>query len=278
MTQLLACGNRSLDLRQPHVMGILNVTPDSFYDGGAYKYLDQALVQAERMVKEGASIIDVGGESTRPGAKPVSASEELDRVIPVVEQISQQLDVIVSVDTSTPAVITEAANNGAGLINDVRALLRDGALQAAADTNLPVCLMHMQGEPGNMQSNPKYLSVVDDVKQFLLARIKACETIGISRSRLVLDPGFGFGKTVEHNFSLAKHLADLKNLELPILIGVSRKSMIGAALNKDVDERLYGTLAVNLWCYMQGGSIFRVHDVAATVDCLKLVQAIQEAN
>ncbi|MCX4027978.1 dihydropteroate synthase [Endozoicomonas sp. SM1973] len=278
MTQLLACGNRFLDLSHPHVMGVLNVTPDSFYDGGSYKYLDQALAQAEKMVKEGASIIDVGGESTRPGAKPVSVAEELDRVIPVVEKITQQLDVVVSVDTSTPVVITEAENKGAGLINDVRALQCDGALQAAANTSLPICLMHMQGEPGSMQENPYYSSVVDDVKQFLLTRIKACEAIGISRSRLILDPGFGFGKTVEHNFNLAKHLADLKKLELPILIGVSRKSMIGAILNKDVDDRLYGTLAVNLWCYLQGGSIFRVHDVAASVDCLKLVQAIQGAN
>ncbi|WP_163832343.1 dihydropteroate synthase [Spartinivicinus ruber] len=278
MTQLLACGDQSLDLTRPHVMGILNVTPDSFYDGGSYKYLDRALMQAEKMVQDGASIIDIGGESTRPGAKPVSVAEELDRVIPAVECIRQQFNVIVSIDTSTPAVITEAACKGAGLINDVRALQREGALQAAANTGLPICLMHMQGEPGSMQDNPQYSAVVDEVKQFLLSRIKACEEVGIDRSQLIIDPGFGFGKSVGHNFSLAKHLAELKNLELPILIGVSRKSMIGAILHKDVDDRLFGSLAVNIWCYLQGGNIFRVHDVAATVDCLKLVQAIQEAN
>lgn len=272
-----ACG--TLDLSRVQVMGILNVTPDSFSDGGnlyrASKLSqDQALVHAAGMVRDGASIIDVGGESTRPGAAPVSVQEELDRVIPVVERISRELEVVISVDTSSPEVITEAAAAGAGLINDVRALGREGALEAAAATELPVCLMHMKGSPATMQQAPEYEDVVAEVYDFLQQQIKRCEAGGIPRERLLLDPGFGFGKTLEHNLELLRRLDEFNRLGLPLLIGTSRKSMVGQLLGRAVDERLAGSLATVALAVERGGRIIRVHDVAATVDVVRMTEAV----
>jgi dihydropteroate synthase len=259
-------------------MGILNVTPDSFSDGGQFAAIDAALRHAEAMVAAGASLIDVGGESTRPGAAPVSVGEELDRVVPVVEAIRQRLDTLVSVDTSTPEVITATAAVGAGLINDVRALRRDGALEAAAATGLPVCLMHMQGEPDTMQQAPRYDSVLDEVNAFLEARVAACEAAGICRARILLDPGFGFGKTLEHNLELFARLDQLRPAALPLLIGVSRKRMIGDLLGRPVEQRLAGGLALAGLAVVAGVRIIRVHDVAETVDVVRMIEAVQAAR
>ena len=275
----LVCGGRTLDLQRPQVMGILNATPDSFSDGGSYYAggalaLDLALKRAEQMLREGASIIDVGGESTRPGAAQVSEQEELDRVVPVVEAISANLDVVISVDTSTPAVITATAAAGAGLINDVRALERAGALEAAARVDLPVCLMHMQGQPGSMQQAPHYDDVVAEVGAYLLERARACEAAGIARERLIFDPGFGFGKTDEHNLELLRKLPQLAPADVPLLVGMSRKSMVGRLLNREVDERLPGSLALAMLAAQRGAHIIRVHDVAATVDVLRMQQLV----
>ncbi|MBA1190640.1 dihydropteroate synthase [Pseudomonas entomophila] len=274
----LPCGNRVLDLSQTHVMGILNVTPDSFSDGGQFARRDAALRHAEAMVAAGATLIDVGGESTRPGARAVSVTEELERVAPMVEAIAAHLDVIVSVDTSTPAVMREAARLGAGLINDVRALERDGALDAAAATGLPVCLMHMRGEPGTMQDDPHYDDVTQDVARYLESRMAACAVAGIDASRIVLDPGFGFAKTLAHNLSLFKHLEALHRLGRPLLVGVSRKSMIGLTLERSVDERLYGSLALAALAMAKGARILRVHDVHETVDVVRMIAAVQNAE
>ncbi|QXI14993.1 dihydropteroate synthase [Pseudomonas hamedanensis] len=274
----LPCGNRVLDLAQTHVMGILNVTPDSFSDGGRYSQLDAALRHAEAMVLAGATLIDVGGESTRPGARAVSPLEELERVAPVVELISRELDVIISVDTSTPAVMRESARLGAGLINDVRSLRRDGALDAAAATGLPVCLMHMLGEPGDMQDNPQYQDVTREVGEFLVERMAQCALAGIPAERIILDPGFGFAKTLQHNLSLFKHMEDLHALGRPLLVGVSRKSMIGHALNRPVGERLYGGLALAALASAKGARILRVHDVAETVDVVRMIAAVESAE
>ncbi|MBC3268372.1 dihydropteroate synthase [Pseudomonas sp. SWRI81] len=274
----LPCGNRVLDLAQTHVMGILNVTPDSFSDGGRYSQLDAALRHAEAMVLAGATLIDVGGESTRPGARAVSPLEELERVAPVVELISRELDVIISVDTSTPAVMRESARLGAGLINDVRSLRRDGALDAAAATGLPVCLMHMLGEPGDMQDNPQYQDVTREVGEFLIERMAQCALAGIPVERIILDPGFGFAKTLQHNLSLFKHMEDLHALGRPLLVGVSRKSMIGHALNRPVGERLYGGLALAALASAKGARILRVHDVAETVDVVRMIAAVESAE
>lgn len=279
MRRNLRCGNRDLDLSRPRVMGILNVTPDSFSDGGRFTTPDAALVQARRMVDEGAALIDVGGESTRPGARPVSVHEELDRVVPVVERIARELDTCVSVDTGTPELMRAAAAAGAHLLNDVRALRRDGALVAARDTGLPICLMHMQGEPGAMQQSPHYDDVVVEVSDFLRQRIAACVETGIGYDRLLIDPGFGFGKTFTHNLQLLRRLDELSSLGVPVLAGVSRKSMIGRALNdgradRPVAGRLYGSLAAAVIAAMKGATILRVHDVAATVDALAVVAAL----
>ncbi|AYN95968.1 dihydropteroate synthase [Pseudomonas luteola] len=273
----LLCGSRVLDLSHPHVMGILNVTPDSFSDGGRFNTLDSALFHARALVSAGATLVDIGGESTRPGAPAVSEDEELSRVVPVVEAISKELDVIISVDTSSPQVMLESAKVGAGLINDVRALKRPGALEAAAATGLPVCLMHMQGEPGTMQQNPHYEDVVTDVIAFLSERVAACENEGIRRDQLILDPGFGFAKTLEHNLVLFKRMPELFELALPLLVGVSRKSMIGAVLTKPVEERLYGSLALAALAVAKGASIIRVHDVEQTVDVIKMIAAVEQA-
>ncbi|RUJ52417.1 dihydropteroate synthase [Pseudomonas aeruginosa] len=274
----LPCCSRVLDLARPHVMGILNVTPDSFSDGGRYDRLDDALRHAERMVREGATLIDVGGESTRPGARSVSPTEELERVAPVVERIARELDVVISVDTSTPAVMRETARLGAGLINDVRSLQRDGALDAAVDSGLAVCLMHMRGEPQTMQDAPAYQDVVAEVGAFLQERVDACVAAGIDRERLLLDPGFGFAKTLEHNLVLFRHLRALHGLGLPLLVGVSRKSMIGKVLGREVDERLYGSLALAALALAKGARIIRVHDVAATVDVMRMISAVEMAD
>lgn len=274
----LPCGNRVLDLSRTHVMGILNVTPDSFSDGGRFSRRDEALRHAEAMVAAGATLIDVGGESTRPGARPVSVTEELERVAPMVEAIHRHLDVVVSVDTSTPAVMREAARLGAGLINDVRALERDGALDAAAATGLPVCLMHMRGEPGTMQDDPHYENVTQDVARYLQQRMVACADAGIEADRIVLDPGFGFAKTLAHNLSLFKHLEALHRLGRPLLVGVSRKSMIGLTLERPVDERLYGSLALAALAVTKGARILRVHDVAQTVDVVRMIATVQHAE
>jgi dihydropteroate synthase len=259
-------------------MGILNVTPDSFSDGGRFSQQDAALRHAEAMVLAGATLIDVGGESTRPGARVVSPLEELERVAPIVERIARELDVIISVDTSTPAVMRETARLGAGLINDVRSLQRDGALDAAAATGLPVCLMHMLGEPGNMQDSPHYDDLVGEVSGFLAERIAQCATAGIAAEKIILDPGFGFAKTLQHNLSLFKHMEALHALGRPLLVGVSRKSMIGLALNRPVGERLYGGLALAALAMTKGARILRVHDVAETVDVVRMIAAVESAE
>ncbi|MEH6351014.1 dihydropteroate synthase [Pseudomonas sp. 3JA] len=274
----LPCGNRVLDLAHAHVMGILNVTPDSFSDGGRFNQLDAALRHAEAMVAEGATLIDVGGESTRPGARAVSPTEELERVAPIVERIHRELDVIISVDTSTPAVMRETARLGAGLINDVRSLRRDGALDAAAATGLPVCLMHMLGEPGTMQNDPHYDDVTREVGEFLVERLDQCAAAGIPAERIILDPGFGFAKTLAHNLSLFKHMEALHALGRPLLVGVSRKSMIGNALGRPVGERLYGGLALAALALAKGARILRVHDVAETMDVVRMIAAVDSAE
>ena len=274
----LPCGNRVLDLAHTHVMGILNVTPDSFSDGGRVARREEALRHAQAMVQAGATLIDVGGESTRPGARAVTAQEELERVAPVVELINRELDVIISVDTSTPLVMTESARLGAGLINDVRSLRREGALQAAAASGLPVCLMHMLGEPGDMQNDPQYRDLLGEVSAFLANRMMVCAAAGIEPERIILDPGFGFAKTLQHNLSLFKHMEALHALGRPLLVGVSRKSMIGQVLNKPVTDRLSGSLALAALAVTKGARILRVHDVAETVDVVRMIAAVESAD
>lgn len=274
----LPCGDRELDLSRTHIMGILNTTPDSFSDGGQFLQLDAALWRVECMLDEGATLIDVGGESTRPGADPVSVDQELQRVVPVVEAIKARFETVVSIDTSTPEVMRDSAAVGAGMINDVRALQRPGALQAAAQSRLPVCLMHMRGEPQSMQQAPRYESILAEVGRFLSARVAACEQAGIARGRLVLDPGFGFGKTLEHNLELFAHLHLLQPRGLPLLVGVSRKSMIGQLLGRPVDQRLAGGLALATLAVARGARIIRVHDVAATVDAVRMAEAVLAAE
>ncbi len=264
-------------------MGILNTTPDSFSDGGSlYRAgkldLDIALRRAEAMVAAGAALLDIGGESTRPGAAAVGEAEELERVLPLVERIAAELDAVISIDTSTPAVMREAAALGAGLINDVRALQRPGALAAAAATGLPLCLMHMQGEPGSMQSNPHYGDVLGEVNGFLSQRIDACEEAGIARERILLDPGFGFGKSLEHNLRLLRDLPQLAVHGLPLLVGLSRKSIIGKLIGREVDERLPASLALAVLAAERGAAIIRCHDVAATADALAMCQALQDLD
>lgn len=271
----LRCGRHLLDLSFPRVMGILNVTPDSFSDGGQHVALDDALRHAERMLAEGAVMIDVGGESTRPGAPFVSEQEELDRVSPVIEALVRELDALVSVDTSSPRVMREASALGAGMINDVRALEREGALAAAVSSGLPVCLMHRQGEPQEMQRSPHYEQPVEHaVAAYLAERVAICEAAGLRRNRLLVDPGFGFGKTVEHNLRLLKYMEALQSLELPLLVGMSRKSMIGKVLGRPVEERLAGGLALTAMAVERGANIIRVHDVGPTVDAVNMAWAV----
>lgn len=274
----LSCGSRVLDLSQPQVMGILNVTPDSFSDGGRFLALDAALRHAQSMASAGAALIDVGGESTRPGARPISAEEELARVAPVVEAIAARLDVVVSVDTSTPLVMRECAALGAGLINDVRALRREGALEAAVETGLAVCLMHMRGEPGDMQGLTAYADLIAEVGEFLDGAAQRCLQAGIPRDRLVLDPGFGFAKSLRQNLLLLGRLADLQRLGYPLLVGVSRKSMIGSVLGRDPSSRLPGSLALAALAVEKGARIIRAHDVAETLDVVRMVAAVERAR
>jgi dihydropteroate synthase len=270
----LSCAGRTLSLARPLVMGVLNVTPDSFSDGGRFVRLEAAIERGLAMVSEGAAIIDVGGESTRPGAAPVSPEDELARVLPVVRALSAQAAVI-SIDTSKPEVMAQAAAAGAGLINDVRALRAPGALAAARDSGCAVCLMHMQGEPRTMQEAPVYGDVVAEVAQFLELRLAACREAGIAADRLLIDPGFGFGKTFQHNLTLLRGLPQLARLGAPLLAGLSRKSMVGTLTGRAGGERLYGSLALAVWAALSGARIIRAHDVAATVDALKVVAAIE---
>lgn len=274
----LNCAGKMLDLNQPVVMGVLNVTPDSFSDGGCYLQPDAALRRAEIMAEEGAAIIDVGGESTRPGAPLVTVQEELDRVLPVVERLTQALSIPISVDTSKPEVMREAARVGAGLINDVRALQAPGALDVAAASGLPVCLMHLRGEPATMQQVPRYSDAVAEVYAFLAERVQICEAAGISRDRILVDPGFGFGKTLEHNLRLLRHLNRFTDLAAGVLVGISRKSMIGLLLNTSVTERLSGSLAAAVIALWQGAKIIRTHDVRETVQALCVCAAARAAE
>ncbi|MDF2043342.1 MULTISPECIES: dihydropteroate synthase [unclassified Pantoea] len=267
-----------LDLSFPHVMGILNVTPDSFSDGGKHNALVDALTHTNEMVNTGATIIDVGGESTRPGADEVSVEEELERVIPVVEAIAQRFEVWISVDTSKAQVIREAARVGAHIINDVRSLSEPGALDAAAATGLPVCLMHMQGEPRTMQQAPVYENILSEVDTYFAQQIARCEAAGIKKERLILDPGFGFGKNLSHNYELLAHLGDFHHFGLPLLVGMSRKSMIGQLLNVGPSQRLTGSLSCAVIAAMQGAQIIRAHDVKETAEAMRVVEATRRAK
>lgn len=268
----------SLDLTFPQVMGILNVTPDSFSDGGRHNRLDLALKHAQTMVDAGATILDIGGESTRPGAAEVSEDEEIERVVPVVEAISRRMDVWISVDTSKAAVILETANAGAHLINDIRSLQEPGALAAAASTGLPVCLMHMQGQPKNMQHAPHYENLIHEVNTYFSEQISRCMGAGIPKNKLLLDPGFGFGKNLAHNYQLLARLAEFHHFGLPLLAGMSRKSMIGQLLSVPPEQRITGSIACAVIAAMQGVQIIRVHDVKETVEAMRIVEATLSAR
>lgn len=276
---LLRCGTQTIDLTQPVVMGVVNVTPDSFSDGGQFRDVAAAVDHGLRMVEEGAAIIDVGGESTRPGANLVSVEEEIRRVVPVVEKLRAQTDAVISVDTSKPQVMRAAAEAGVGLINDVRALSERGALEVAAATQCAVCVMHMQGDPRSMQLAPHYVDVVNEVNAFLNERVEACRAAGIAADRIVIDPGFGFGKTLEHNLQLLRQLRDLgspaSGSDWPIMVGLSRKSMVGRLTGRPSGERVYGSIALAVMAVINGARIVRVHDVGATVDALKTVAAVE---
>ncbi|MAA93439.1 MAG: dihydropteroate synthase [Rheinheimera sp.] len=266
---------RQLDLARPVVMGILNVTPDSFSDGGQHFAPDAALRQAEQMLADGATILDLGGESTRPGATAVSLQQELDRVVPVIEAIRQRFDCVISIDTSKAGVMSAAVKAGADLINDVQALQGDGALQCAAELQVPVCLMHMLGEPRTMQQQPQYDDVVVDVIKFLQRRTMDCQFAGIAKNQLILDPGFGFGKNLTHNYQLLAALAQLSELGYPVLAGMSRKSMIGNLLQVPVEQRLAGSLACATIAALQGARIIRAHDVKETVQAVQVATAVR---
>lgn len=265
-----------LDLSVPRVMGILNVTPDSFSDGGRFVAPGDALAQAARMVAEGADILDIGGESTRPGAAAVSLEEEMDRVLPLIERVAAEFGVPVSVDTSKPGLMRAAVAAGALMINDVSALRATGAVETVAMLDVPVCLMHMQGQPRTMQAAPQYEDVLADILQYLNNRVSACVAAGIARERLLIDPGFGFGKTLRHNLALLRGLGHFRQLGLPLLVGISRKSMLGAVTGRPVGERLVASVAAALIAVERGARIVRVHDVAATVDALKLWRAVTD--
>ena len=276
----LQCGQRVLSLDTPQIMGVLNVTPDSFSDGGQLLsneglLHDRLLERAVQMVADGAAILDIGGESTRPGAAPVSLQEELDRVMGAVQLIAPRLDVILSIDTSTPEVMREAAQAGAGLLNDVRAFSREGAMAAAVASQLPVSLMHMSDEPDRMQEQTEYVDVVTDVKAFLAHRIAACREAGIAKDQMMIDPGFGFGKTVAQNYEMLRRLEEFASFDLPILVGVSRKSMIGAITGRPTSERVVPSAVLAVMVAARGASVIRVHDVAETADALAVWQATE---
>ena len=283
MTRLVPCGERFLDLSWPRVMGILNVTPDSFYDGGQL-YRDQrvdvdaVLRRAEEMWRDGAAILDVGGESTRPGAQQVSEAEELDRVSGAVEAIAERLDIIISVDSSNPAVMTESARLGAGLLNDIRGFSRVGVLEAAAASGLAVCVMHMQGQPDTMQADPDYVDLIADINNFFEERVRTLNLAGISQDRIILDPGFGFGKTAEHNFHMLARLTELVYQDLPILVGLSRKSMISSVLERPTGDRLFASLALATMAVERGARIVRVHDVGATADAIAMWHRMSQSD
>ncbi|RZF80591.1 dihydropteroate synthase [Pseudoalteromonas sp. CO325X] len=275
MTRLTLPRDRYLDLSTPQVMGILNVTPDSFSDGGQHNTLDNAVKRALTMLEQGATIIDVGGESTRPGADDVAEQEELQRVVPVINAIRERSDCVISIDTSKAGVMTAAVQAGADIINDVRALQEPGALSAAASAQVPVCIMHMRGQPRSMQNAPDYHDVTKEVGTFLHERARQCIEAGISKTNIIIDPGFGFGKSLQHNYQLLSELEQLQQLGYPVLTGLSRKSMFGKLLNRDADQRLSASLAGALICMQKGARIVRVHDVQETTDIVKVFQATQ---
>ena len=282
MVNAVPCGARTLDLSSPRIMGVLNVTPDSFSDGGQlYRDgrvdTDALLSRAEQMLAEGADIMDVGGESTRPGAAAVSEAEELDRVVTAVEALADHFDTIISVDSSTPSVMRESARCGAGLLNDVRGFQRPQALQAAAESGLALCVMHMQGEPDTMQTAPTYSDVLQDISDFLSRRLAHLSDVGIDLDRVIIDPGFGFGKTAEQNFELLARLEVLCNQDQPILVGLSRKSMISTVLDRPPEQRMVASVALALMAVERGARIVRVHDVAATFDALSMWQTTRHA-
>ncbi|HEY2274772.1 MAG TPA: dihydropteroate synthase [Steroidobacteraceae bacterium] len=274
---VLRCKGETVDLSRPVVMGVLNVTPDSFSDGGRFFDTEAAIRHGLRMAEEGAAFIDVGGESTRPNAEPVGAEEELRRVVPVIEGLARATGAVISVDTSKPEVMRAAAAAGAGLINDVRALREPAALETAQSSGCAVCLMHMQGEPRTMQAAPAYQDVVGEVRTFLAERARACRTAGFSADRLVIDPGFGFGKTLEHNLTLLRHLRELGVDGLPLMVGLSRKSMVGKLTGRPEGERLLGSVVLAAMAAFAGARIVRAHDVAATVETLRVVAAVTES-
>lgn len=272
---IITANNKSLDLSTPQVMGILNVTPDSFSDGGKYNSLENAMIQAEKMINAGVSIIDIGGESTRPGAPDVALEEELSRVIPVIKAIRERFDVWISIDTSKAEVMRQAVKAGGDIINDVRALQEPGALEVAAESGLPVCLMHMQGQPRTMQANPHYDDLLKEVGEFLQERVQACEAKGMKKSQLILDPGFGFGKTLEHNYHMLAHLEQFHQFGLPLLAGMSRKSMLFKLLDKAPAECVAASVSCATIAAMKGAQIIRVHDFEQTLDAVKIVSMVQ---
>ncbi|WP_375751198.1 dihydropteroate synthase [Vibrio sp. HN007] len=274
---ILTSRNKQLSLATPQVMGILNVTPDSFSDGGKFNSIDMALAQADKMIDAGVTIIDIGGESTRPGAKEVLLEEELKRTIPVIKAIREKnQDVWISIDTSKAEVMEQAVNAGADIINDVRALTEAGALKVAAKLNVPICLMHMKGQPRNMQDAPEYCDLLQEVEEFLVERVEACDKVGINRENLILDPGFGFGKTIEHNYELLKRFDELHKFEMPLLAGMSRKSMIFKVLDKKPEHSVAGSLACATIAAQKGAHIIRVHDFEETMDVVKVVNMINK--
>lgn len=287
MTLILTAGERQINLSSPVCMGILNITPDSFSDGAQLGNrsgtrfvvdVDKALRRAEQMLDEGALILDIGGESTRPGADAVSSEEETDRVVPVISALRERFDVCLSVDTSSPPVMQAAISAGADIVNDVRALSLPGGMDVVSNTNVAVCLMHMQGEPRTMQQTYHYTNVVDEVAEYLRQRLAACAKAGIAAERLIIDPGFGFGKSVDHNFQLLKNLQQITRIGVPVLIGVSRKSMIGAATGRQVDQRLAGSIAATTLALQGGAHIIRTHDVAATIDAIRVHSTYSQAD
>jgi dihydropteroate synthase len=276
---IINCAGTTIDLTTPKVMGILNVTPDSFSDGGQYRKLDAAIAQAEKMIKQGASFIDIGGESTRPGAEAVSLDEESRRVIPVIEALRKRdIPAVISIDTSKPELMKRAVEAGAGLINDVCALTEARAVEVVSQLHVPVCLMHMQGQPRTMQKDPHYNDVVSDVYNYLSARVDTCVQGGINQEQILIDPGFGFGKSVEHNLSLLKHLSEFAQMGLPLLVGLSRKSMMASILDKTVNNRLAGSIAAACFALAGGAAIIRAHDVDETMDAIKMYTAMTNAD